>query len=282
MAAMTASKITPYTLPTDAPEGTRLDRQHELFRLTFNGRLILAPIPPSPTLILDIGCGTSSWGIEIARNYPDTKVIGLDLGGQTQPSSSTIPQNYAYQTGDFQETWPFSSGQADYIHTRFINHSISNYTSFISEALRCLKPGGYFEIQDFWLPGPTTVPLVADHWKFYVEVALSMGRDFQAMKLHWHKYLTDGGFMNVQHEDFEWRIGPKKDETDPKKRHHDQEVLDNYVTGIKGFTFGFFTRGAGWSEEQVDACCAEVRNAMLENPGESVMPLRVFWAQKPE
>lgn len=75
-----------YTLPTgEAQETNRLDSQHEIFRIAFNGKQFLSPVH-DPDAILDVGCGTSIWPIEVAKAYPLAMVTGLDLGGQTQPA----------------------------------------------------------------------------------------------------------------------------------------------------------------------------------------------------
>lgn len=238
-----------------------------------------SPIPSQPTSILDLGCGTSTWAIEIATKYPNTKVYGIDLG---QPQPEHLPPNYTYLIGNFEEPWPFQDAQFDYIHGRFINVGMSKHKFVITEALRCLKTGGWFEMQEFVMPqARSTVETLRNYWKYFVEVAENMGRDFHA-PISWPTWLREVGFQNVQVEDFEWVFGAREGETDERKKEVSKLALDNYLTGIRGFNMGFYTRGAGWSEERVDSHLDEVRKAMRENLGESVLPLNVVWAQRPE
>lgn len=37
------------------------DLQHQAFRLTLDGKLFSAPIPPDVQNVLDVGCGTGIW-----------------------------------------------------------------------------------------------------------------------------------------------------------------------------------------------------------------------------
>lgn len=56
----------------------RLDLQHHIFSLLFNGKLHFAPVK-SPQRILDWGTGTGIWAIDIAEEFPSAEVIGTDL-----------------------------------------------------------------------------------------------------------------------------------------------------------------------------------------------------------
>src|ERR1700682_1802955 len=73
----------PYLLPKDEQEMARLDYQHYLLRQVLKGQSF-APIPGERLLrkastVLDVGCGTGRWGMEIASAYPNAQVYGFDL-----------------------------------------------------------------------------------------------------------------------------------------------------------------------------------------------------------
>ncbi|KAJ4166592.1 hypothetical protein NW765_007833 [Fusarium oxysporum] len=67
-----------YALPNDEAENERLDLQHNLFLLTFDDKLGLAP-PNKPDAkvkhVLDIGTGTGIWAIDYADEHPEAQVI---------------------------------------------------------------------------------------------------------------------------------------------------------------------------------------------------------------
>jgi tRNA G46 methylase TrmB len=54
--------------------------QHALFKMALDDRLFLAPIDKENTEhILDVGCGTGLWCIDVADEMPNTQVLGFDL-----------------------------------------------------------------------------------------------------------------------------------------------------------------------------------------------------------
>ncbi|RKL40229.1 hypothetical protein BFJ70_g5459 [Fusarium oxysporum] len=65
-----------YALPNDEAENERLDLQHNLFLLTFDDKLGLAP-PNKPDAkvkhVLDIGTGTGIWAIDYADEHPEAQ-----------------------------------------------------------------------------------------------------------------------------------------------------------------------------------------------------------------
>src|SRR5690348_6845196 len=64
----------PYVLPKDLEDGNRLDFQHYFFRQAMRG-YYLAPLHPENVhTILDVGCGTGRWPIEIAQLFPHAHV----------------------------------------------------------------------------------------------------------------------------------------------------------------------------------------------------------------
>lgn len=70
-----------YAFPNDDPEADRLDLQHHLFNLTFDGNLFVAPIPKDKKFnhVLDVGTGTGIWAIDFADAHPEATVLGIDL-----------------------------------------------------------------------------------------------------------------------------------------------------------------------------------------------------------
>ena len=60
-------------LPNDTKEQRRLNLQHQIFRLSIDGPLNLAPVPKTAFRVLEIGCGTG-----IVRHY-EYPFVPLDL-----------------------------------------------------------------------------------------------------------------------------------------------------------------------------------------------------------
>ena len=51
----------------------RLENQHRVFSLMFDGKLIFPPLTVVDN-VLDCGYGSATWAIEVAETYPDCEV----------------------------------------------------------------------------------------------------------------------------------------------------------------------------------------------------------------
>lgn len=142
----------PYFLPKDDQEVNRLDFQHYLFRYALKGNYA-APLT-TPTNILDVGTGTGRWAMEVANQFPQASVIGLDI--IPPPADNTVslghgldrrPDNYAYVQGNVLDGLPFPDETFDFVHQRLLVAAIpeERWPSVIGELVRVTRPGGWVE-----------------------------------------------------------------------------------------------------------------------------------------
>lgn len=103
-----------------------------MFNLVTEGRLHLAPIGNSPQRILDIGCGTGLWCIEIGDTYPSAEIIGIDLS-PTQPIM--VPPNVQFEIDDIEEDWTFRR-PFDYIHSRYMAGAIQDWPRLMEQCFQ--------------------------------------------------------------------------------------------------------------------------------------------------
>jgi tRNA G46 methylase TrmB len=77
----------PYTLPNDEQEAQRLDRQHKQFVATLHDSLYRVPLKKEDMKeVLDLGTGTGIWATDFAENFPEARVVGVDISAiQTRP-----------------------------------------------------------------------------------------------------------------------------------------------------------------------------------------------------
>lgn len=112
---------------------------------------------------LDIGCGNGPLTIRLAQAFPAAKVIGLDYWGKNWDYSLSVCEENARRCSvadrvTFQQgsaaSLPFADGEFDLVVSNLVFHEvqeIKNKRDLVHEALRILKPGGIFVLQDLFL-----------------------------------------------------------------------------------------------------------------------------------
>jgi SAM-dependent methyltransferase len=123
-----------YRWPNDEQERDRLDLQHHLFGLTFDGRLFICPIDEKKGNIhrvLDVGTGTGLWALDFGDSYPEAHVIGIDLS-PIQPID--VAPNVQFEVDDLEEPWTFSH-KFDFIHSRMMTGSFRDWPRFFEQSL---------------------------------------------------------------------------------------------------------------------------------------------------
>ncbi|KIO32954.1 hypothetical protein M407DRAFT_241205 [Tulasnella calospora MUT 4182] len=141
-----------YMLPADTEEHGRLDIQHEMLKAALGG-LYTRPAAPAvrralssrkddgSPMVLDIGTGSGSWVVDMARQYPHAEVIGMDLA----PPNFAVapPPNVRIECDDanlgLSQYFPESF---DVVHCRCITTGIINYRTLLEQIYAALRPGG--------------------------------------------------------------------------------------------------------------------------------------------
>ena len=107
--------------------------------------------------LLDVGCGTATLSIALARRAPQAAVVGLDADA----AALAIARAKAAGTGvqiEFQQAlaheMPFAAGSFDAaVSSLFFHHlRLGGKRAVLAEILRVLKPGGMLHVADWGRP----------------------------------------------------------------------------------------------------------------------------------
>ncbi|ERF74816.1 hypothetical protein EPUS_03200 [Endocarpon pusillum Z07020] len=278
--AVSSSSLDPYALPNDEPELERLDFQHRVWRLSLDGALYLSPLPPSTNSVLDLGTGTGIWAIEFADENPSATVTGVDLS-PVQPR--WIPPNCQFQIDDIEEEWTYplpipdpTSGEVsgarglDFVHGRMLSLGVKDWPCLFRQSFTHLRPGGYFEAQEFDLtahcePDSPKQGVAFRKWsENVIGAAKKAGINAQASR-HFDQQLREAGFVDVTSKHFRWPVGPwPEGENSKKEKTLGVWAQRNIVAGLEAGALGMLSRYEGWSKEQVLELVREAREEMLD------------------
>ncbi|KAI0178909.1 methyltransferase LaeA [Hypoxylon sp. FL1284] len=133
-----------YMFPMDEGEMDRLDMFHKFFLIARRdsanyGGLCQRPLPSHPR-ILDLGCRTGIWVIDMAdRHQGRANILGWDLS-LIQPQR--IPPGVEFQRRDIEDPWTgVDEASFDLIHLKMLAGAVENWSTLYSRILRYLKPG---------------------------------------------------------------------------------------------------------------------------------------------
>lgn len=134
-----------YQLPKDEEEALRLNFQHYLLFHAI-GTHYVAPISPPLPLILDVGTGTGIWAEEMARLFPASIVVGVDLSDRSFKSLSQ--DNCLLRIGNVVSGLPFPDEFFAYTHQRLLVAGITaeQWPRVIGELVRVTRRQGWIEL----------------------------------------------------------------------------------------------------------------------------------------
>lgn len=140
---------------SDVQELDRMVSQHYILRTAFDAdysapiALSADPESSSKVVVLDIGCGSGTWTMEMATQFPQAHFIGVDK--QASFPHDIKPKNCHFKLFDINQSMvklPFLDQSVDYIFQRDLNWNLSETTwlPLVKEFFRVLKPGGWIEL----------------------------------------------------------------------------------------------------------------------------------------
>lgn len=123
-----------YFMPNDELEQDRMLAQHRAGFLALGERNYLCPLPPTPQHILDLGCGVGVWAEDMAQEFPDTEITGVDLSPIQQ---KWVLENVKFEVDDIEEPWTFEENHFDLIFSRYmLAGSVGSFQRYFEQAYK--------------------------------------------------------------------------------------------------------------------------------------------------
>lgn len=266
----------PYPLPKDMDEINRLDFQHFLLRTGLRGNYA-APIG-QPTDILDVGCGSGRWAMEMAAMFPTARVVGLDLVPPPEDANplgqglDARPGNYIFTVGNILEGLPFPDASFDYVHQRLLFSAIprDRWAAVIQELARVTRPGGWVELGEIGTAhdgGPGFMGL----WQAWTNLSARRGVDM-AISEHIARMLMDGGLANVQRRVVNFPVGEWGG-------HIGRAAATDYLALARALRAGVIAQGIV-SEQEYDALYTHAQQEFAQRRASSFQPFYVACGQR--
>ncbi|UZP43229.1 hypothetical protein NXS19_011045 [Fusarium pseudograminearum] len=231
--------------------------------------------------VLDVGTGTGIWATDFGDEHPEAKVIGVDL---SPVQSSFVPANVQFELDDIDEDWTYSE-PFDFIHSRFMNFSVQNWKSYLTKIYENLTPGGYVELQDVdVIMGSDDGTLKPDttmyKWcQLLDEAAGTFNRSFERTT-NFKTLLQEVGFVEVVETRYKWPTNGWPRDKKYKELGHWNNA--NASLALEALTMAPFTRGLGWSREEVESFLIALKSDWNNPKIHAYWPICVTYAKKPE
>ncbi|KAF3928563.1 hypothetical protein AA313_de0200150 [Arthrobotrys entomopaga] len=222
---------------------------HHVYALRLNGKMFLAPIDKEtqPQHILDLGTGVGNC------QFPDAQITGNDLS-PVQPTY--VPPNVTFEIDDFNEEWLQPSNHFDFVHARALYGSVQDWSQFLKNVYRVLKPGAWFEsvetvveiaCDDGSIPKGAPVEVWCDEM---IKAADDAGASFDVAG-RMEGWCERAGFVEVTQKMFKIPIGPWA------KEKYEKTVgsynLVNMLAASEGFSLRLLTKfGSKMSKSDVE------------------------------
>lgn len=275
-----------YSLPADDEEFERLDMQHALF-----AEVMGKYPPPMPEVLaddtsgeikacLDLGCGSGSWILDVAHDFPHCSTVAVDL---VPMQVLNMPPNCRSEVDDINLGLQHFYNDFNVVHARLVSSGIRDYAGLIDEVSQTLRPSGLVDLMefDFRVYGLDKKPMLGHdapswwaRWMNQCHIAvLQRGGEPDAAN-HLHRWISEhGAFEDVVYREFWLPTSPWRKGSDPESMRQNriatifrQDVLAFLKSGRP------LLLGTGLPESYVD----ELENNAARELLEAKVPTYIF------
>lgn len=135
----------------------RLQVQDQMMTKSMGGALSEQPDPTSFRRVLDVGCGTGGWLLEVAKTYPNvTRAVGIDISGKmieyarSQAQNQGVAERVEYKVMDVLSRLEFSDDTFDLVNMRLGQSYLRkwDWPNVLTEFKRVTRPRGVIRLTE--------------------------------------------------------------------------------------------------------------------------------------
>lgn len=192
-------------------ELNRIQIQDHMLTTSMGGVLPEQPAQATFPRVLDIGCGTGNWLIELAKSRPDcTLLIGVDASrtyieyAREQAAAAQVSDRVEFHIADALRMLEFPTSFFDLVNHRLAAGWIRTWEwpKLLQEYRRVARPGGVIRITEpEWIPASTSTALVR-LFELFLQASYHAGHLFSlasdGLTGELARLLRLHGFHNVQ------------------------------------------------------------------------------------
>ncbi|KAK1856351.1 methyltransferase domain-containing protein [Colletotrichum chrysophilum] len=272
--------------------------------------------------VLDVGTGTGIWAIDFGDEHPEADVstystahlneprrlmdtgltlhrrfMGTTYPPYSQPCEETfivkiervltilhrVPPNVKFEVDDIEDEWTYSR-PFEYIHSRLMTSSLSDWPVFLRRCFDNLEPGGYLELKETdIIPRSDDDTLNPAHalmkWaNLLLEASIKLGRPYMEIP-NLKQLMIEAEFEDVTMHVYKWPTNgwPK----DPRYREIGLWNYENTMMGLEGYTMAPLTRALDWMPAEVDVFLIDVRKDLKDRSIHAYWPQYAITGRKP-
>ncbi|CAG8684399.1 12653_t:CDS:2, partial [Ambispora gerdemannii] len=138
-----------YFVPTDNKEADRLIRYHDAIKEIWGG-LFHSPVEEKlrqGARVIDLGCGAGAWILDMAKQYPNSMFVGIDLS-PIFPTEG-LPLNVEFVECNVLDGLSYKDASFDFVHQKFLTGAFTQAQweeKVIPEITRLTRPDGWVEM----------------------------------------------------------------------------------------------------------------------------------------
>ncbi|PCH34099.1 hypothetical protein WOLCODRAFT_135501 [Wolfiporia cocos MD-104 SS10] len=266
-----------YRLPADDEEFERLDRQHIMFMEVMGKyppplpQILADDTPGEPKTCVDLGCGSGSWILDVARDFPHCSAVAVDL---VPMQTLNMPPNLRSEVDDINLGLQHFYGDFNVVHARLISSGIQDFHGLVDQMSQALRPGGLIDLTefDFRIYGPDKRPILRNErswlarWMNLCHTAVQRSGGEPDAANHLHRWISDHpAFEDIVYREIWFQTSPWRNGHDNETQRQNR-IANTFRDDVLAFLKSArpLLLGSGLSEELVDEAEENARQELMD------------------